>query len=383
MNLAVVTMMLIGGAAPLLSMGSGVDDGRWLQQLYNATSGGVCTAGWNMTTGANPCSGHFGWSGVTCNSNGRVTGVLLSSCDLRGTLPEFNYTNGAMSQLQTVELQNNQLNGTLPSSWSALPSLQYMDLHENRFGGSLPPSWSNLHSMVSLSVALNFLSGDLPSSWSGDGSQSNLSKVDVSYNCLSLSSAQSNVSQWNWWLSKSAGTGVSFQRASCSALCGEGQLLTMNGYGCNDCPAGNYCPNPTTTVPCPAGTYNPLSGSVSIAACLLCPTETTSSQVGQNSSLTCKNIFTVVDLMNRLLDSWSRSGLDIWLRRSMSAVGSVGLLIALVTGDGIAGCVLQRTLLQLRLSEPPIHSRDWRTAAAAVRLPGLHATPFLCCCNPR
>lgn len=47
-------------------------------------------------------------------------------------------------QLEFLRLQNNRLNGSLPSSWGSLSKLQYAQLAFNTLTGTVPTSWSNL-----------------------------------------------------------------------------------------------------------------------------------------------------------------------------------------------------------------------------------------------
>ena len=54
---------------------------------------------------------------------------------LSGTLPsEY----GSLSNLQDLELHNNNLRGTLPSEYSSLSNLEYLWLHENSLSGTVP-----------------------------------------------------------------------------------------------------------------------------------------------------------------------------------------------------------------------------------------------------
>ena len=55
---------------------------------------------------------------------------------------------------------------------------------------------------------------------------------------------------------------------------------------CSTCPAGSYCPTPTA-IPCPAGTYNQLTGQTDSAACLTCPARFYCASVGMTSPTSC------------------------------------------------------------------------------------------------
>lgn len=77
--------------------------------------------------GDNPCGPPF-WPHVFC-SDGRVTQIQAKNMGLKGPLPQnFN----KLIKLENLGLQNNKLNGTLPS-FSGLSELQYVYLDYNEF----------------------------------------------------------------------------------------------------------------------------------------------------------------------------------------------------------------------------------------------------------
>ena len=80
-----------------------------LEALYNATDGPNWTAGTNWLTTEEPLSA---WHGVTTDSNGRVTRVVLSNNELTGTISV------AVEQLENLEQLilsvNDELTGTIP-----------------------------------------------------------------------------------------------------------------------------------------------------------------------------------------------------------------------------------------------------------------------------
>jgi len=49
-----------------------------------------------------------------------------------------------MTKLLTMDLSNNNLTGTLPSSWSTLTKLTSLKLGNNNIAGEIPASWSSL-----------------------------------------------------------------------------------------------------------------------------------------------------------------------------------------------------------------------------------------------
>ncbi|KAG5586634.1 hypothetical protein H5410_047068 [Solanum commersonii] len=97
--------------------------------------------GWS---GTNVCK----WSGVSCDSSGRVSSISLISKSLGGQLPpDLNQ----LSNLQTFNIQKNRISGSLPSL-SNLPSLQDVHLDSNNFT-SVPPNFlSGLTNLQKFSI---------------------------------------------------------------------------------------------------------------------------------------------------------------------------------------------------------------------------------------
>ncbi|KAJ0491009.1 putative non-specific serine/threonine protein kinase [Helianthus annuus] len=73
----------------------------------------------------NPCN----WKQIQCSRDNRVTWIQLRNQNLQGTLPR---TLNTLTELQVLELQNNQLTGPLPSL-SGLTQLQILLLSYNNF----------------------------------------------------------------------------------------------------------------------------------------------------------------------------------------------------------------------------------------------------------
>ncbi|MEZ4679096.1 MAG: clostripain-related cysteine peptidase [Caldilineaceae bacterium] len=85
-----------------------------LVALYGATNGAnwVDRTNWLSFTSDAPCH----WSGVQCTGN-RVTGLNLARNGLRGTIP---ISIGFLSELNTLQLDNNALQGNVPPTICAL-----------------------------------------------------------------------------------------------------------------------------------------------------------------------------------------------------------------------------------------------------------------------
>lgn len=101
-----------------------------LYALYNSTGGDNWTVNTNWLSGF-----HAGiWHGITVE-NGHVTGVVLPS---------------------------NNLDGTIPPELGNLTSLKSLMLESNRLSGEIPPELGDINTLLLLWLDGNSLSGDLP-----------------------------------------------------------------------------------------------------------------------------------------------------------------------------------------------------------------------------
>ncbi|KAH0997244.1 hypothetical protein GBA52_021108 [Prunus armeniaca] len=83
----------------------------------------------------------FTWDWVNCSSDGtpRVTALYLSGFGLSGQLPEFS----SLDALQTIDLHNNSLSGSIPDFLGTLPNLKQLNLADNKLSGPIPTTISN------------------------------------------------------------------------------------------------------------------------------------------------------------------------------------------------------------------------------------------------
>lgn len=115
--------------------------------LYNSTNG----ANWTNTKngqGAWPVNDpsavvttwdpvtSTGWYGVTVNSEGRV---------------------------ERLDLENNNLSGTIPAEIGSISLLEWLDLDYNKLTGNIPPEIGQLTSLFALTISSNELTGSIPS----------------------------------------------------------------------------------------------------------------------------------------------------------------------------------------------------------------------------
>ena len=117
-----------------------------LVALYNATDG----ANWTTNTNWSSEESLSSWHGVTTNSDGRVTALALNDNGLDGTLPT---ALGDLSELEQLDLQDNDLSGALPSELANLTNLTSLLLTESRaLTGPLPDGLRELSDLETVSI---------------------------------------------------------------------------------------------------------------------------------------------------------------------------------------------------------------------------------------
>ena len=114
-----------------------------LKVLYQATNGGAWTnKTWRIGSNAVTSTG---WPGVTFDEEGHVLAIDLQNNNLRGSLP----TEGMeMKSLRTLNLSGNSLNGDVAAFCKLLPALETLNLGYNLFTeltGVLPAHISSLN----------------------------------------------------------------------------------------------------------------------------------------------------------------------------------------------------------------------------------------------
>lgn len=130
-----------------------------LVDLYNNTNGASWTdnTGWDTgATGANcdPCS----WFGVTCDNQKNIIGINLYNNNLVGTVPS---SFEDLTKLRVLKLMNNSLSGTFPDIWSDMSDMEFLDMSNNNFTGNMPSSLGVMSKMTTLYIENNNLDGPL------------------------------------------------------------------------------------------------------------------------------------------------------------------------------------------------------------------------------
>ncbi|KAG0602455.1 hypothetical protein M758_10G015700 [Ceratodon purpureus] len=84
--------------------------------------------------------------------------LSLRNCGLVGNIPDI----GGLTQLEVLDLSNNNLTGTIPNKTAFPVELTYLDLSNNQLTGQIPDSIGNLQNMSMLLLRNNQLSGPVP-----------------------------------------------------------------------------------------------------------------------------------------------------------------------------------------------------------------------------
>ena len=145
-----------------------------LVALYNATGG----ANWTNNDGWLTTAPIGQWHGVTTDGNGRVTSLDLNDNQLSGTIPT---QLGNLANLKELLLTRNQLTGTIPAELASLTGLEILALGGNQLTGTIPTWLGNLANLEELYLWENELTGTIPPEL---GSLSNLELLSLSSNQL-------------------------------------------------------------------------------------------------------------------------------------------------------------------------------------------------------
>ena len=150
-------------------------DRQILEAFYTATNGGS----WTTSTNWNDDNEDLDdWHGVSADSSDNVTGLVLDSNNLTGSIPS---SLGGLSELQTLTLSENQLSGSIPAELGNASKLVFVALWDNDLTGSIPSELGNLSALRSLRLEQNQLSGSIPSEL---GNLSALTEIELFGNQL-------------------------------------------------------------------------------------------------------------------------------------------------------------------------------------------------------
>lgn len=129
-------------------------DSLALIALYNSTNGPEWNEPWDLEEPA------FFWNGVIVASSGRVVGLNLENNNLDGSLPA---EIGDLTALRGMALGSNELKGGVPAELGNLTELEALILMDNDFSGTIPVELGNLTKLFELNLAINNFTEGIPS----------------------------------------------------------------------------------------------------------------------------------------------------------------------------------------------------------------------------
>ncbi|KAI9121232.1 hypothetical protein K1719_008265 [Acacia pycnantha] len=123
---------------------------------------------------------HCKWDGIYCNDFGSVT--FISRYGLISGQPQLADLNFTMfPNLESLNLIEIGLIGTIPTQIGALHNLTYLNLSDNYLIGTIPTQIGALHNLIYLDLSDNYLIGTIPTQI---GALHNLIYLDLSDNHL-------------------------------------------------------------------------------------------------------------------------------------------------------------------------------------------------------
>jgi Leucine-rich repeat (LRR) protein len=146
------------------SDGKGYSDERLYQRyvlanLYFATSGVQWTNNIGWVTSADECD-WFGISGCDDSSVETVVSIELPGNNLRGSLPSELFEH--FTYLLVLNLSDNHLSGSIPSTVGSMASLSVLELAENELTSHIPSEIGKLTKLDHIFLQKNNLEGQMP-----------------------------------------------------------------------------------------------------------------------------------------------------------------------------------------------------------------------------
>jgi len=151
-------------------------DSLVLIDLYNSTNG----QNWNNNSNWLTSAPINTWYGVSTDNNDRVSDLDLNNNNLIGSIPSSVVN---LSNLSLLVLYNNKISGSIPTSFGNLSNINLIDLSSNQLSGTIPSSLGNLTNLATLNLAYNQLSGNIPTSL---GNLNNLLTLGISKNLFNF-----------------------------------------------------------------------------------------------------------------------------------------------------------------------------------------------------
>lgn len=135
---------------------------RWtLAVLFYSLRGNDWTRNDGWLTESDVCNWFTSSSEEVCNDLGLLSRLELAQNNLQGLLP--NELELLSSSLIEINLEDNEITGSISSSLGELGSLEILNLSSNKFSGVIPTELGRLSNLELLELASNDLSGTMPS----------------------------------------------------------------------------------------------------------------------------------------------------------------------------------------------------------------------------
>ena len=99
------------------------------------------------------------WYGITTDDQGNVIGINLQDNNLNGSIPP---ELGDLPTLRSLDLGRNPLSGTLPASLSGLTEIEELGIYRTDVTGEIPPQLGELTNLRVLYLYRNYLNGPIP-----------------------------------------------------------------------------------------------------------------------------------------------------------------------------------------------------------------------------
>jgi len=234
-----------------------------LSQLYHSTGGPNWDDKGNwMDFDTDPCDGD--WDGLSASSD-KIVKMQLNQNDLCGTIPT---EIGLLTDLTDIRLHKNSLTGTIPTQVGMLTKVKLMRMDVNSLSGPIP-SWFGLmtsygSSNLQFKLYTNELCGDIPdevSSMSGGNKFSITSGNSLGTPCATTTTPKPTSQPTP--SSDSSSTDCTDTYSSCSSYVNAGYCPY---YFCSTCSYAGYCDSScgycedsstTTNQPVPQPTAQP------------------------------------------------------------------------------------------------------------------------------
>ncbi|KAM0036347.1 putative protein kinase RLK-Pelle-LRR-XI-1 family [Helianthus debilis subsp. tardiflorus] len=129
---------------------------KWKSTLHTQNVSFLLPSWTNDQKTMSPCN----WYGVSCNENGSIIRLNLSSSDLNGTLDHLSFS--SFPNLLYFELSLNNFSGIIPPTIGHLSKLVYLDFSSNKLTGKIPLEIGELRNLSTLHLFQNQLTGSIP-----------------------------------------------------------------------------------------------------------------------------------------------------------------------------------------------------------------------------